>query len=328
MDESAFIAGSRDAWARLETTLAEARRGGITRLGAARVRGLHEDYRRAAADLAYAQTHFPEGRSVDHLNALVGQAHAELYGSTPRRLASAWEFVARGYPRLVRAHVREISLSAALLLGATATGFLLAYVNYPLARLFIPEALRDGVGDSLERSGDLHAMTAAIAPLLSAGITANNIQVALVAFAGGVTFGALTAYALVVNGLLIGVLAGVFDKAGGSLYFWSLIVPHGSLEVPAIVLAGGAGLVMGRALLSPGDLPRSAALRSVSPDALRLLLGTVPLFVVAGVIEAFLTPLPVPEALKLAFGALAAALLLLYLAFSGRYSRPRALTSR
>jgi uncharacterized membrane protein SpoIIM required for sporulation len=192
-------------------------------------------------------------------------------------------------------------------------------VNYPLARLFIPEMLRDGIGDRLERTGDLHALTSAIAPLISAGITANNLQVALVAFAGGVTFGALTAYALVVNGLLIGALAGAFDKAGGSLYFWSLIVPHGSLEIPAIVLAGGAGLVMGRALLSPGDLPRSSALRAASPDALRLLLGTVPLFVIAGFIEAFVTPLPVPEALKLALGALLAALLLAYLAFAGRW---------
>ncbi len=318
MDEHTFITSSRDAWERLGATLAEARGAGVSHLAAPRLKQLHEDYRRTAADLAYAQTHFPEGRSLDYLNALVGRAHAVLYGATPRRLSSVWGFVSHGYPALVRSYAAEVWLAAALLLGAGALGFLLAHVNYPLARLFIPEALRDGIGDSLERSGDLHAMTSSIAPLLSAGITVNNIQVALIAFAGGITFGVLTAYALTVNGLLIGAVAGVFDKAGGSLYFWSLIVPHGSLEIPAIVLAGGAGLVMGRALLSPGDLPRSASLKRVSPDALRLLLGTIPLFVIAGFIEVFVTPLPVPEALKFAFGGVLTALLLAYLALAGR----------
>ncbi len=319
MDERTFIESSREAWERLEDALTEARSGGVTRLGAVRLRRLHEDYRRSAADLAYAQTHFPDSRSVEYLNALVGQAHAELYGSTPRRLASVWEFVARGYPALIRERWREVALSAALLFGATALGFLLAHVNYPLARLFIPEALRDGVSDSLERGTDLHAMTAPFAPLLSAGITANNIQVAFLAFTGGVTFGALTVYALAANGLLLGALAGAFDKAGGSLYFWALIVPHGALELPAIVLAGAAGLMMARALIAPGDLPRGAALKRVSPDALRMLLGTLPLFILAGVIEAFITPTPLPESLKLAFGAVLSAVLLTYMMFAGRW---------
>lgn len=282
------------------------------------LRRLHEDYQRTAADLAYAQTHFAGGQTTGYLNSLVGRAHAELYGAPPRRLAAVGAFLTRGYPQLVRRYRREIALSAALLFGAGAMGYLLTYINYPLARLFIPEALRDGVGDALERGGDVHAMLASIAPIVSAGITVNNIQVALLAFAGGITFGVVTVYALVVNGLLIGALAGAFAKAGGALYFWSLIVPHGSLELPAIVLAGAAGLIMARALVSPGDLPRNTALRSSAPEALRLLLGTLPLFVVAGVIEAFVTPLPVPEALKLAFGAALALVLLAYLAFAGR----------
>jgi uncharacterized membrane protein SpoIIM required for sporulation len=161
-------------------------------------------------------------------------------------------------------------------------------------------------------------MAGALAPLLSAGITANNVQVALVAFAGGITFGALTTYALIANGLLIGVLAGLFVRGGEGLYFWSLIVPHGALEIPAIVLAAGAGLVMARALISPGDLPRGAALRSVSSDAVKLVLGTIPLFLIAGAIEGFFTPTDIDPGLKLAFGGLAAVLLGMYLLLPGR----------
>jgi len=288
---------------------------------------MYEDYRRTAADLAYAQTHFADGRAEAHLNRLVGEAYAELYGSSPRRFAAVLRFLARGYPVLVRTHWRQIALSAALLFGAIALGYLLAYVNYPLARVFIPQALREGVGDAIEQGGDLPEIAAALAPLLTAGITTNNIQVGLMAFAGGMTAGVLTSYALLVNGLMIGALAGVFAKAGESLYFWALIVPHGALELPAIVLAGGAGLLLARAIVSPGDLPRSAALKAVSADAVKLVLGAIPLFVVAGFIEGFITPTAVDPAVKIAFGGVVTATFIAYVLVPGRQadaSRPGA----
>jgi uncharacterized membrane protein SpoIIM required for sporulation len=318
MDEQAFIDGSAEIWRRLAESVERARAQGVTNLDAASIRRLHEDYRRTAADLAYAQTHYPGSRTFDYLNALVGQAHAELYGSSPRSVGAIWSFLAVGYPRLVRTHWREVALSAVLLFGAVALGFLLAHVNYPLARLFVPEALRDGVGDTLEQGGQVADLAGSFAPVLSAAITANNIQVSLLAFAGGMTFGVLTVYALVQNGLLLGVLAAVFSRAGESLYFWSLIIPHGSLELPAIVLAGASGLVLARALVSPGDLPRMVALRAASPAAVRIVLGAIPLLVIAGLIEGFLTPAPIDPLLKLAFGVLAGLLLVAYILLPGR----------
>jgi len=317
MQEQEFIAGSKEVWARLEASLSD-RRSSVAELPATELRRLHEDYRRAAADLAYAQTHYPDTRTHEFLNDLVGLAHTEIYGASPRKIVSLWRFMATGYPRLVRTHWKEVRLSAALLLGAMALGLLLAYVNYPLARVFIPDALREGVGDRIEQGADASSISSAIAPLLTAGITANNIQVALLAFAGGMTFGVLTAYSMVQNGLLLGALAGVFAKSGANIYFWSMILPHGSLELPAIILAGASGLTMARALISPGDLPRMSSLRAASPDAVRLVLGTIPLFVIAGVIEGFLTPSNLDPLLKLAFGLMLTALLIAYLGFAGR----------
>ncbi|MBU4556390.1 MAG: stage II sporulation protein M [Actinobacteria bacterium] len=318
MQEQEFIAGSRQVWERLESTLAHLRGRGVAEMPGPELRALHEDYRRAAADLAFAQTHFPASQTHAFLNDLVGVAHTELYGSAPRKLTSLWRFMRTGYPRLVRAHAREVALASALLLGAMALGLLLSYVNYPLARVFIPEQLRDGVGDRIEQGADATGISSAIAPLLAAGITANNIQVALMAFAGGMTLGALTVYSMIQNGLLLGTLAGVFAKGGATLFFWSLILPHGSLELPAIILAGASGLSLAKALISPGDLPRAASLRAASPDAVRLALGTIPLFLIAGAIEGFFTPSQVDPLLKLAFGLLMTALLLGYLVFAGR----------
>lgn len=318
MEERAFINSSRETWDRLAASVERARSHGVTSLAAAHVRELHEDYRRAAADLAYAQTHYANTRVERYLNDLVGQAHAELYGASPRSISGIWDYIARGYPRLVRSHARTVLLAALLLFGAGALGYLLAHINYPLARIFIPEGLREGVGDTIVQGGQVGDIAAAIAPLLTAGITANNIQVSLLAFAGGMTFGTVTTYALVFNGLMLGALAGVFARAGQSFYFWTLIVPHGSLELPAIVLAGASGLILAKALISPGDLPRSAAVRAVSPQAVQIVLGVIPMLVIAGIIEGFFTPSSVDPVLKLVFGAVMTILLLVYLLAAGR----------
>jgi uncharacterized membrane protein SpoIIM required for sporulation len=318
LDERTFVSGSRETWERLASAVAEARHAGVKRMSAPELRRMHEDYRQAAADLAYAQTHFPGSETVAFLNRLVGQAHGELYGAAPRRFSALWRFLAAGFPSLVRKNWRPIGLATAVLLGAVALGFLLASVNYPLARLFLPPTYRNVAGDPTESGQRPDDLVAMIAPVLSAGITVNNVQVALLSFAGGITFGVLTLWAMFQNGMLLGVLAGVFAKAGQSLPFWALIVPHGAIEIPAIAIAGGAGLMLGKALLVPGDVSRVEALRRVSGEAVRILLGTVPLFIVAGFVEGFFTPRDYAPELKLAVGLTLAVALALYLGLAGR----------
>ena len=110
----------------------------------------------------------------------------------------------------------------------------------------------------------------------------------------------------------------VFAQARLSLEFWALIVPHGSLELPAIVIAGAAGLHMAGALVFPGDAPRMVALRTVAPQAVRLMLGTIPLFIIAALVEGFFTPGGYDPMLKLAVGGVLASLLAAYWALGGR----------
>jgi uncharacterized membrane protein SpoIIM required for sporulation len=316
VEEREFVAGSRAAWERLAASVGAARESGVSKLDAGSLRQMHEDYRRAAADLAYAQTHFTGSETTEHLNRLVGQAHGELYGSAPRRLAAIWRFLSRGYPVLLRASWRHLVLSAAILCGAAGIGYVLAHVDYPLARLLLPEQFRDGIADSAGASGDREVSL--VAPAFSALIGINNVRVALVAFAGGMTAGLLTVFSLLQNGAMLGVLAGVFAKAGSALEFWSLIVPHGALELPAIVIAGAAGLMLAEAIVLPGDLPRTSALKTAAPDAVRLVLGTLPMFAIAAVIEGFFTPRAIDPVVKLATGGIAAALLAAYWGLAGR----------
>ena len=322
-----FIEESRPGWERLVSALDRTRSRGVTSLPVSDLRAMNDDYRRASADLAYAQTHFPASDTTVWLNALVGRAHGELYGAAPKRAAGLWRFLSRDYPALVRSQWRMVALSAGLLFGAVALAYLLAFVDYPLARLFLPAQLRDNVADRFESGQQSRNAIVGLAPLYAAGITVNNIEVAFAAFAGGVTFGALTVYALAQNGLLLGALAGVYAKAGLSLPFWGLIVPHGSLELPAIILAGAGGLMMARALISPGDLPRMQALREAARPAVLLVLGTIPLFIIAGFVEAFVTPRAIDPLLKIALGVALFALLVAYVVLPGRRQAPTAVPS-
>jgi uncharacterized membrane protein SpoIIM required for sporulation len=318
VQEREFIASGRQSWERLAAAVEETRKRGVRRVGAPALRAMHDEYRRAAADLAYAQTHFPGSTTQAYLNRLVGQAHAELYGAAPHRLATAWRFLARDYPRLLRREWRSIAVAGGLMVGAAIAGWIAVHTDATFGKLLLPEAFRDVSPGGLGATQRANAAAADLYPLMGAQIGVNNVQVAIMAFAGGITFGVLTVYAMLQNGVMIGVLGALFTGAGVGLPFWALIAPHGSLELPAIVIAGGAGLKMGAALLFPGDLPRGAALKAAAPVAARLLLGTVPLFALAAAIEGFFTPTAVSPVLKLVAGAVIFALLVAYVTVPGR----------
>lgn len=321
MEETHFVEGSRASWDRLASAVEEARRAGVERLSVPRLRVMHDDYRRAAADLAYSQTHYPLSETTAYLNALVSRAHGELYGARPNRARTFWRFLSQGYPMLVREHWRAMALSAVLLFGSAALAYLLAFMDYGLARALVPADFQqtlvevsEGGGDSLSSAETVEQL----GPALATFITANNIQVSFLAFAGGMTAGVVTVWALVRNGLLLGALGGMWGAAGLDVQFWGLIVPHGALELLAITIAGGSGLVLARALVLPGDSPRMDELRRVAPDAVRIVLGTIPFFIVAGLIEGFFTLSALDAGVKIAVGFGVFGIAMLYLLLPGR----------
>jgi uncharacterized membrane protein SpoIIM required for sporulation len=229
-----------------------------------------------------------------------------------------WRFLARDYPRLLRQEWKPLAVAAGLMIGAALVGWITVHADPALARLMLPEQFREISPRNLVATQRQNAASAGLYPMMGAQIGVNNVQVAVMAFAGGITFGALTVYAMLMNGAMVGVLGAFFTQAGAGLPFFALIVPHGSLEIPAIIIAGGAGLKMGAALLFPGDLPRSASLKTAAPVAARLLLGTIPLFALAAAIEGFFTPTAAAAPIKIAVGIVMFALLVAYVLVPGR----------
>ncbi|MBV9648279.1 MAG: stage II sporulation protein M, partial [Candidatus Eremiobacteraeota bacterium] len=150
------------------------------------------------------------------------------------------------------------------------------------------------------------AASPSFAPTMSAVIITKNIQVAAMAFAGGMTLGVLTIWAILNNGLAIGALGALFAAKGFGLDFLATIAPHGVIEITAIQIAGAAGLLLAAGILAPGPLRRTDALKVNARRALTLLVGVACLLVVAGTIEGFFSPLRTPVSVRLAAGAFTA----------------------
>jgi uncharacterized membrane protein SpoIIM required for sporulation len=171
--------------------------------------------------------------------------------------------------------------------------------------------------DTIDRREMWTHSIVAVKPLASSAILTNNLSVSFAAFAMGITAGIGTTWILFFNGMLLSVVGAACHRAGMSVALWSFVAPHGALELPAICIAGGAGLLLGRGLVVPGLLPRRDALRLDARSAVQILLGVVPLLVIAGIIEGFISPVTIEPAVKFAIGASMLVLLGLYLLRAG-----------
>jgi uncharacterized membrane protein SpoIIM required for sporulation len=293
---AAFEAERGDDWQRLQDALA--RSGGRPeRLGPDGVRELGALYRGAAADLAYARRRFPGDPVVARLEGLVVAGRGAVYGQAPRGGALR-AFLSRGYWRRLAERPVLIFVTWLLLLAPAAAGALWAAGDPGAALGLVPGELQ-AAADPPAEGRDFDAETAAA---FSAQVMFNNIQVTLTAFAGGILAGAGTVLALLFNGLILGVVAGLAFEAGNGLAFLRLVSSHGPLELSCIVVGGIAGLRLGWAIIAPGPGRRGPAVVAEARNAVELALGTVPWLVLCGVLEGFATGPDLPVGVQLALG--------------------------
>lgn len=314
MDLKAFIKQHRRDWELLEQTakeLAKSRRS----LTPERVQQFEVLYRKAVNQLSFSQTYFPKEEVTYYLNELVSRAHNLLYrDQATTSLYQIKQFFGKTFVYLL-IEQRRFVVVAFLLFLLGAIGSFLAVMSNPLHLYSIlPGAIASKVDPTHLGQGNQFIDSAG----MSAQIMTNNIQVAILAFAGGVTCGAATIYLLINNGIMIGALAALFWQSHKFYEFWAYIVPHGMIELTAIFIAGGAGLLMGFRLLVPGPYSRAYQLKHQALRSVQLFLGTVPLFIIAGTIEGYITPAHIPLAAKYAVALLTVIALTLYVWLGGR----------
>ncbi|MEW6477713.1 MAG: stage II sporulation protein M [Actinomycetota bacterium] len=300
MNLDAFVRQRTAEWDELSRLVASAG-SRPERLGPAAVRRLGATYRAAAADLAFARRRWPGDPVTVRLEDLVGLARHLVYAS-PSRSASLRHFLSRGYWRLVRERIGVVGFCWLLMVVPGVLVGAWAASDPAAAARFLPAQFR-GVGDS--GGGDL-GLGVGRQATLAGQILTNNIQVSFVAFAGGLLAGVGTTLVLLYNGALIGGVAGLTVAAGRPGPFLSLVAPHGVLELSVIAVSGAAGFTVGWSLINPGRRSRWVSLSLGARRGAEIVLGTMPWFVVAGVVEGFVTPTSLPLAGAIAVGGLVA----------------------
>jgi uncharacterized membrane protein SpoIIM required for sporulation len=301
-----FLEARLGKWKRLEELTARVSRLRLKNLSGDEVREFGRLYRRTAADLAIAREEVTDKRLVNYLNYLVGRAHGAIYRSESSGFGVFISFFRYDFPAIFRRTFPFTLAAFITFILATSFASVLCLLDEGFADRIAPGMRQDIIGH--------HNWTDAINganPLASTSIQRNNITVTFYAFAGGILAGVGTLLVLVQNGLLLGMVLSLCFR----YRFWEIpifVSAHGVIELTAIFISGGAGLLIGKALLMPADLRRIDALVENGRLAIKLVLGCIPMLLMAGLIEGFISPAHIPPSFKFSVSALSAVVMVIY----------------
>ena len=300
MTLGAFVRKNRPRWQQLEGML-ELMEGRSPR---SRQRSFLQElsaaYRATTGDLAFAQTHFRGTTVLLFLHQLVARAHNQIYRARAVSLGDVVLFFRREIPEAVRRHLLAVNWAALIFVTGVMLGLTAVQFDERAASIILPTSILDSIYSGHMWTGPLFSVVPA--PVASTMLFTNNISVALLAFAGGLSFGVVTFWILFFNGVMLGMVFKLCANYGLLTALMAFIVTHGFLEISAIILAGGAGFVVANALLQPGDYSRRDALSIQARSGVRMAVAAVPALIVAGCLEAFVSPSTLPFAVKAVIG--------------------------
>jgi uncharacterized membrane protein SpoIIM required for sporulation len=303
-----WIEKRKPYWNQLESLLSSSSKG-LDSLTRNELQELGLLYRQTAADLAAIRQDPSSLHFARYLNQLMARAHNVIYAGHRANYGAILSFFYRDYPATFRRNLKYVAASLLIFVVGGIAGAALTFQDPD----FQTEVLGPQMVATIQHRQMWTHSILSIKPLASSAIMTNNLTVSFMTFALGIAAGLGTLYMLFFNGLLMGVIGSACFLAGMSLKLWSFVAPHGVLELPAIFIAGGAGLMIAQGLLFPGALPRKESLARAGKEATTLVLGVIPLLVIAGTIEAFVSPTGVTLVLKFSLAAGLFSLLLTYL---------------
>lgn len=321
MDIDRFIATNSASWEQLATLTSRARRG-TKDLHPSEVAELVRLYQRASTHLSYARTYFDDATLTSRLTGVVAAAQSVVYGTRPRTARALGAFFRTTFPAAVWHARRFVAVAALLLLVPFAAVAVWIASSDDALEASAPAAVR---ATYVERDFESY-YSSEPAAAFATNVFTNNVRVAILAFAAGILLCVVTAGLLVYNGAAVGIAAGLFTAAGEPGRFWGLILPHGLLELSAVAVAGAAGLALGWAIVAPGDRSRRHALAEQGRRSVTIVLGLVVAFLVAGLIEGFVTGQPWPTSVRVAIGVLAWLVFAVYIVVLGRAAAARGST--
>lgn len=331
--ETVMRPARRQRWDQLSALLDRLRWRGIKSLTVDQVKQLCRLYRHATIDLSQARAAGEDPGVVLYLNSLAARAHGQIYIARGVSLRPALRFIASGFAAAIRRNLQVIAVAVGVFLMTTAASALAVFQDPDLAySLFDPDMVEAENIRLEKQEGEYRGnftFPPQVSPLMAALIILNNVKVAILGFALGAMGCVLGLFLLIYNGRMLGTLSGLVWNGGYLIGFYSLILTHGVLELSAICIATAGGLRLGWAAIAPGQTTRADAFRLAAKDAFALLAGSIVMLVIAGLIEAYVSPHFGPE-VRWSVAATTGILFGLYVLAAGRatHSTPLSITSR
>lgn len=326
MTKRQFIGQRREAWRRFEKLVQQFDGGRRSKLPPGNVAEFSRLFREVCHDLALIRSRDWGRALVAYLNNLVGRGHNCFYSAPPGNMANFVRFLAAGFPQVFRANIGYFLTAAALFFLPLAISWAVVQNDPTLAGRIVDAESLEMVETMYSDDGPMEGRrdepgSGEQRALMAGFYVKNNVGIALACFARGILFGAGTAYTLLYNGIVIGAISGYVIAHGHGERFLSFVVSHGSFELTAIAVAGGAGLMLGNALVHPGLRTRVESLRHRGLEAIQIASGAAVMLLIAAMIEAFWSPSSIPAQVKYAVGGSLWLLVFLYLSLAGRDHR-------
>lgn len=323
VDMARFAAAERPYWDELRALLEGMDTDPERRLTLAEIQRLHYLYERSSAGLARLDTFSTDPALRGTLESLVARAYTEIHETRePRKIR--WKAILLGFPRAFRRHLGAFRLSVGITVLGCAFGWLAIRMDPHSKAVLMPfQGLLNSPAERVHQEETVSKdRLSGSKATFSAELMTHNIQVTVVTLAMGMTFGVGTLILLFYNGVILGAVAADYIAAGFGTFLTGWLLPHGSVEIPAILLGGQGGFILAGALIGwGGSTTRPERLRAIAPDLFAIVGGAAAMLVWAGMVEAFISQYHkpvIPYGLKIAFGACELTALSLYLGWAGR----------
>ncbi len=281
MREAAFVKQNKEKWIAFEHA--------ITKNNTLSPDALADSYIQLTNDLSYAQTYYPDSKTLLYLNSIASQAHQKIYSTkkeSKNRIISFWK---TEFPLFFFQHQKTLGYTFLIFIVACGIGTLSALYDTSFVRLILGDAYVNETLNNIAK-GDptgIYKSGSMVGSFL--GITINNIRVAFLAYAFGVITSVGTGYILFSNGIMLGAFITFFYTKGVLFEASMAIWLHGTIEISVIIIAGCAGMVMGNSILFPKTFSRRTSFMKGAKDGLKIVVSTLPFFIIAGFIEGFIT---------------------------------------
>lgn len=324
IDVDKFSAAEQPIWRELDALLRRLEESS-TRLTLDEARRLHYLYERTSADLGKLVTFSSEPELRRYLESLVARAYSEIHENRTNRRIKPLKWLMQTLPQTFRRHAGAFWLSVAITIVGCIFGTLAMALDPAAKSSILPEMFASHLGDPTERVRQEESAEkdrlAGHKATFSAFLMKNNIGVSIKALAFGMTYGVGTILVLFYNGIILGLIGADYVAAGHTKFLLAWLMPHGVIEIPAILIGGQAGLVLASALIGWGSRESlTTRLRTIASDLTTLIFGVALMLVWAGMVEAFLSQYHepvIPYSAKIGFGFIELIVLVLYLGKCG-----------